>query len=315
MNGNTTRMVVVAGGANIDIGGQSQGPLAFRDSNPGTVTVSLGGVGRNIAHNLRLLGAPVCLLTALGEDAYAQELERSCRVLGIDLSAALRVPGGRTSTYVFLSDQRGDMALAVSDMALYDQLTPDYFAQRLDLLNAAALVVVDTNLPKASLDYLAQHCTAPLFADPVSTKKAVKLLGNLGRLHTLKPNRLEAELLSGVAIGADSRGLERAAQTLLDTGLQRVFITLGTEGIYAAQGTQRCFLPALPAKIRSATGGGDAFMAGLAWAYLRGESLNETTRLALAAATIAVEGAQTINPALSPQAVRARRFPKQEETG
>ena len=315
MGGSTAGTIVVAGGTNIDIGGQSQGPLAYRDSNPGTVTVSLGGVGRNIAHNLRLLGAPVCLLTALGEDAYAQELKRSCQALGIDLTAALGVPGGRTSTYVFLNDHRGDMALAVSDMALYDQLTPDYFAQRLDLLNAAALVVVDTNLPKASLDYLAQHCTAPLFADPVSTQKAAKLLGNLGRLHTIKPNRLEAELLSGVAIEADGKGLERAAQTLLDTGLQRVFITLGPEGTYAAQGDQRCFLPALPAQVRNATGGGDAFMAGLAWAYLRGASLQESAQLAAAASTIAVEGVATINPALSPQAVEARRFPQQEEKG
>lgn len=40
----------------------------------------------------------------------------------------------------------------------------------------------------------------PIFADPVSTAKAVKLQPVLGRLHTLKPNRIEAELLSGVAI-------------------------------------------------------------------------------------------------------------------
>ena len=56
MGGSTAGTIVVAGGANIDIGGQSQGPLAYRDSNPGTVTVSLGGVGRNIAHNLLLPG-------------------------------------------------------------------------------------------------------------------------------------------------------------------------------------------------------------------------------------------------------------------
>ena len=45
--------VVVAGAVNVDIGGQSAGPLVGRDSNPGKVTVSMGGVGRNIAHNLR----------------------------------------------------------------------------------------------------------------------------------------------------------------------------------------------------------------------------------------------------------------------
>ena len=61
--------VVVAGAVNVDIGGQSAGPLVGRDSNPGKVTVSMGAVGRNIAHNLRLLGVKVSLLTGvLGED-------------------------------------------------------------------------------------------------------------------------------------------------------------------------------------------------------------------------------------------------------
>ena len=42
----------VVGGFNVDIGGRAFGPLISGDSNPGCVSVSLGGVGRNIAHNL-----------------------------------------------------------------------------------------------------------------------------------------------------------------------------------------------------------------------------------------------------------------------
>lgn len=304
--------VLVAGGVNIDIGGQAADPLVFKDSNPGTVTVSLGGVGRNIAHDLRLLGVETSLLTALGEDAYAQEVERSCRALGIGLDAVLRVPGGRTSTYLFLSGPDGDMALAVSDMEIYDTLTPAYFQKQLPLLRQAAVTAADTNLPEDALRYLAEHSTAPLFVDPVSVPKAAKLRGILGRVHTIKPNRLEAELLSGVAI-RDQESLEQAAKVLLETGLQRAFITLGGEGIYAAQGDQRCFLPAYPARTRSATGGGDAFAAGLIWAWLQGMDLKESARAASAAASIAVEGAETINPDLSARMVRERMQKLEEE--
>ena len=49
----------VVGGVNVDIGGQSYAPLVARDSNPGRVRISLGGVGRNIAHNMSLLGVDV----------------------------------------------------------------------------------------------------------------------------------------------------------------------------------------------------------------------------------------------------------------
>ena len=55
----------------------------------------------------------------------------------------------------------------------------------------------------------------------------------LGKLHTLKPNRIEAELLSGVKI-TDDASLQKAAETLLDTGLHRVFISLGSDGVFAA---------------------------------------------------------------------------------
>ena len=41
---------VVVGGVNVDIGGRSFAPLVAADSNPGTISLSLGGVGRNIAH-------------------------------------------------------------------------------------------------------------------------------------------------------------------------------------------------------------------------------------------------------------------------
>ena len=63
----TGRYVVVVGGVNIDIGGQSFSSLVTADSNPGRISMSLGGVGRNIAHNLSLLGTDVRLLTAFGD--------------------------------------------------------------------------------------------------------------------------------------------------------------------------------------------------------------------------------------------------------
>lgn len=297
--------VAVAGAVNVDIGGRSAGPLVGRDSNPGTVTVSMGGVGRNIAHNLRLLGVRVSLLTALGEDPHAGQVADSCERLGIDLSRALHVPGGTTSTYLFLSDETGDMALAVSDMGIYEALTPAYFARHLGFLNGAALVVADANLPQEALDYLAHHCTAPLLVDPVSTVKAEKVRPILGKLHTLKPNRLEAELLSGVSI-TDAASLNAAADALLATGLRRVFISLGGDGVFAADHSGRVHVPCCPGEMVNTTGCGDAGMAAIAWAYLEGTGLEDTARAAMAAGAIAMESAETINPDMSARLLRRR---------
>lgn len=294
----------VVGGVNIDLCGKPFAPLVARDSNPGAVRASLGGVGRNIAHNMALLGLKVDLLTALGKDANAQLMESSCARLGISLDHALRVEGGATSTYLVITDHLGEMELAVSDMAIYDHLTPDYIAANLDVLNGAALVVADTNIPAETLAFLARTCTAPLFVDPVSTAKAVKLRPILGKLHTLKANRLEAALLSGVDI-TDDESLERAARALLNAGMKRVFISLGPEGVLCAQGDELVRLPSIPGEMKNATGCGDAFVAALAWSFLEGLDLEQTARAGLAAAAIALAGEETINPAMSAESVKA----------
>jgi len=301
----TAPYVTVVGGVNVDISGRPAAALVPRDSNPGAVSFSLGGVGRNIAHNMALLGLDVRLVTAFGDDISAQKLSASCGELGIDISQSPIIPGGRTSTYLFINDPGGDMALAISDMEIYQHLTPQVLAHRRKLLDGSHVVVLDTNIPAESIAYLADACPAPLFADPVSTAKAVKLKPVLGRLHTLKPNRLEAELLSGVPI-TDGASLRKAAEALLSTGLRRVFISLGADGVFAADHDSQIQLPCLPAKTVNATGCGDAFMAAIAWAYLQGTDLEEAAKAGLAASAIAMEGGETINPAMSEEALKAR---------
>ncbi len=302
MNKERKPFAAVVGGVNIDLCGKPFAPLVQRDSNPGRVTMSLGGVGRNIAHNMTLLGLEVTLITALGTDANAGAIESSCRELGIDLTHALWVPGAATSTYLVLTDHRGEMALAVSDMDIYRHLTPDYIEEKLDVLDGADAAVVDANLPAETLAFLARRCAAPIFADSVSTAKAEKLRPLLGRFHTLKANALEASVLSGVEI-TDEVSLQRAANVLLDTGLKRVFISLGERGLLAAERGALARLPIIPGEMKNATGCGDALMAALVWAYCRGLPLEQSGKAGLAAAAIALAGGETINPALSAPAV------------
>ena len=297
--------VAVVGGVNVDICGRSLAPLVTADSNPGRVTVSLGGVGRNIAHNMALMGLDVRLLTAYGSDMNGERVAASCSELGIDLSHALRLTDGATSTYLYLTDPDGEMALAVSDMAICEKISPAYLAAHLSQLQNAQVVVADANIPAESLAYLAENCTAPLFVDPVSTVKAEKLRPFLHKIHTLKPNKLEAELLSGVKIET-REDLLRAADRLLEMGVHRLFISLGADGVLAAMGQQRLWLPNLPGHMVNTTGCGDAFMAALVWAYLQGSDLEQTARAGLAAGSIAMESGETINPLMSDTALRTR---------
>lgn len=297
--------VVVVGGVNMDIGGISHAQLVSADSNPGRVRISLGGVGRNIAHNMALMGLDVRMVTVLGGDFYAQKIVSTCGEMGIDISRSLRVADAITSTYLFISGPDGDMKLAISDMDIYSHLTPAFLASKLSLFNNAKLLVVDTNIPAESIAWLVEHVEVPVFADPVSTAKAEKLRPVLGKLHTIKPNRIEAELLSGVSI-TDERSLRRAANVLLKTGLQQVFISLGAGGVFAANQDRGLHLPSIPGPMVNATGCGDAFMAAAARAFLDGADLETAARYGLAASAVAMESADTINPAMSLAALADR---------
>lgn len=298
--------VAVVGGVNVDICGRSLQPLVDADSNPGVVTTSMGGVGRNIAHNMCQMGLEVRLLTAYGDDMNGDRVSDSCAKLGIDLRYAQQIPGGTTSTYLYLTDPDGEMALAVSDMGICEQINREYLAANLSVLNNAQAVVADANIPEDALVYLAENCTAPLFVDPVSTAKAKKLPPILNRIHTLKPNQLEAELLTGIKIES-KEDVEKAAQKLLDMGVGRVFITRGAEGVYAATKEDGCLWhPIIPGEMVNTTGCGDSFIAALVWAWLEELDLEQTAKAGLAASSITMESTQTINPILSADTLKQR---------
>ena len=289
--------IAVVGAVNMDVCGRPYQKLILRDSNPGAVRYTPGGVGRNIAHDLRLLGVDVRFVTVFGDDPYGETLRRSCESLGMNIEDAATMPGMRTSTYLYITDEHGEMQLALSDTDISACITPEFLTPRLAMLNAAAAVVVDGNLTRETLCWIAEHVTVPIFADPVSVTKAERLRPILGRLHTFKPNYTEGNHLTG------ETAPERIVDALLAQGVQRVFLSLGADGILAGAGEKRVMLPCLPTRMVNTTGGGDAVMAALLWAYLQDMTLEEATAVALKAGRLAVEYDGTNNPALSAEAI------------
>ena len=133
--------IYVVGAVNMDLTGTPAQTLRPGDSNPGRVTLSPGGVGRNIAENLRLLGRKVSLITVMGNDAYAGLIREHCRNVGIDLQYSLTDPLAQTSTYLCVNESNGDLHAAVADMAIYEQLTPDRLKPLLPVLNHGSMVI------------------------------------------------------------------------------------------------------------------------------------------------------------------------------
>lgn len=79
---------VVVGAINMDIRGMADIRYPQAASHPGSVHCSAGGVGRNIAHNLALLGRDVHLISAIGNDFYGETLLEETRRASVNVQTA-----------------------------------------------------------------------------------------------------------------------------------------------------------------------------------------------------------------------------------
>ena len=297
--------VVLAGAANLDILGFTKDPLIPRDSNPGHVRMCPGGVSRNIAENLSRLGVRTELITAVGNGIAGKYILENCASEGISTRHSLILQDATSSIYLALMDNDGDMALALSDMSISDYITKEYLRKKRDLFDSASVIVADTCLSAESLEYLLDNTHKTITCiDPVSVIKGRKLIPMVGRIHTLKMNKLEAEALSGIE-KTDNDSLRRTGDYFLKKGTQRVYITLGAEGVFYCSAETHGFYAPPPVgvvngfSVVNATGAGDAFMAGVVFASLNQYTIEETVRFSSAAAGLALSGESTVNPDMS----------------
>ncbi len=205
------------------------------------------------------------LLTAIGDDEKATLIEFYCQKERIGLTHALRLPGA-SSAYLCVHDENGDMIIAINDMALMDALPSDPPEAWLSIIQHSPLAILDANLPVPLFEAIVYAAKAPLLLDPVSTFKAERARRVIGRFAAVKPNRLEAKQLSG------EDDPIKAAKWFHAQGVQKVFISLGADGVYFSdEGTQGILLaPQVAAS--DYTGAGDAMTGGIAYGMLMGHN-------------------------------------------
>lgn len=288
--------VVVIGGSNVDLVGFSKDKIILEDSNPGRLKTSLGGVGRNIADNLARLDVKTQLLSAVGDDAQGNELIENSVKSGIDMRHVIRSKVYTTSTYLSVVDYDGNMVLALSDMESINAIDIEYLEKHHKEIVNAKVIVMDTNLTEESIAYIFEkYQNMPIYVDTVSTTKAMKILPYLGSIHTLKPNKIEAEKLLGMTIQSD-QDMMKAAQRFLDKGMEQIIISNGGDGIFYGNGQGINKIIPKPVKMINANGAGDAFMAGLVYGFIHKLSLKDAIDFAIVMSKLTLESKETISP-------------------
>jgi len=294
----------VIGGSNIDIQGFPNETLVPADSNLGRIRISFGGVGRNIAENIARMGIATKLITAVGNDDYGHSILNQADIRELDCQYSVAADEFPTSMYLSILDTDGDMKLAISQMDVLKKIDPNFLESKRQVIKNARLCVLDTNLAQESLEYLtASFPDKEFFLDTVSTAKADKAKNILAKLYLLKPNKLEAEKLSGLAI-RNLADLQRCGAYFLEQGVKQVVISLGNGGNYYNDGKSEFLLETDQVEAVNATGAGDAFMAGLIYSCLNAYPAELTVKFAMAAAVMALSHVDTINPNISAENIK-----------
>ena len=296
------RPIVCLGAANLDRKLRSIATLRMGTSNPARQDESFGGVARNIAENLARLAAPVALITAIGEDSSGKALLEHAERAGIDTRGTLRLTGTCSGTYTAVLDDHGEMMLALADMALYDQVTPDFLVSRAPQRASAALTVADLNLPLESLQLLladAVRDAVPLVIVAVSQPKMSHLPPVLKGLRLLILNQGELETRVGRALHSDADFLD-ACREVQAQGVQDLIVTRGSTGVIHTRPGGIEHLAARHAHIIDVTGAGDAFSAAVIWSLFQGsDDLNLACRRGLQLSAMTLECEETVCPYLT----------------
>jgi pseudouridine kinase len=329
--------VVVIGGANIDLRGKPAGEvLEKHTSNPGKINVGSGGVGRNIAHNLALLNVPVTLLSAVGDDGDGIRILEETGKAGVKLDQMIISGKYPTGVYLAILDSAGEMEVAVSDMQILEEITVEYLRSKAYLIKENKIVVIDTNIPEESIEYVVDLCNkvkVPLLIEPVSVEKAKKVrkvLDGRGRwiIDYITPSEDELESILGAEMDDDvDIDIVGAAEELKGRGAKNVIVSLGERGIYVSSGGRVSdfsggeqggpepgkFMGSYKGEVVDVTGAGDALVAGLVYGIYKGYSLEVAARFGLAGAALTVSTREVVRRDLREGLLRSRIEEGKEE--
>ncbi len=331
--------VVIIGGANIDLRGRPREALVENTSNPGKINISSGGVGRNIAHNLALLNVPVTLLSAIGDDGEGIRILEETGKAGVKMDQVIISGKYPTGIYLAILDCEGEMEVAVSDMQILEEITVDYLMSKTYLIKESKMVVVDTNVPEQSIQYVVEFCNkvkVPILIEPVSVEKAKKLTGVIEsvidrrwNIDYITPSRDELESISGIRID-DDEDILRAVGELKHKGVKNVIVTLGERGIYVSSAVdyrgegerQRKgkrgrgknldvkgwskFIKPYAGEVVDVTGAGDALVAGLVYGVFLGYPQEMAVRFGLGAAALTISSKEAVRRDLKEGLLRRR---------
>jgi len=255
------KKILLIGGSSIDHIATSDEPLDYDVSNNGSVHISFGGVMRNVAYNLSMLGNKVTFITAIGKDNNGELLKKHLNEINVKyISPESKLP---TSSYVAINDSDHDMALAIFDNRIEGDINPKYIESLHSTINKFDYLVLDANLTTQAIDFIVNkyYKTKKVFCESISPQLVVRYKNVLDKIFFIKCNIHEARAL----VHNHPLEKEELIKALFKEGLKNVCVSNGKFDIYYGLNGKEiyCFKIKPHVRFKNTTGCGDALFSGI----------------------------------------------------
>ncbi|WEG72575.1 PfkB family carbohydrate kinase [Vagococcus intermedius] len=290
--------VSIIGGINMDILGISLDSLILNNSNPGKISFALGGAGRNISLGLTKLNVPNYFISVHGDDLNGDKFKQDSQKNGMNIQYVKELPNERTSTYLYIDDQKGNRAVGIDDMDIYEKINSEFLKDKIDIINNSRYCIIDTNLTTEAIDWIYEHCKVPIFVKTVSENKNYKLLSQLNKVNTLitTPN----ELKGIIRVLTDSElSLNKSLDLLLNNGVGNILVYSPDDGLYFKNNEELFHIHKKSDKAINKTGASASLTSALVWALTKNFTWKDSLHYAYAAAAISIESPFPISEDLS----------------
>lgn len=256
-----------------------------------------GGKGANQAVVAARAGGKVAFVNCVGQDAYTPQMVQNYKNDGIDTRFVFQEENIASGHALIMIDQAGNNIISVAPGA-NNLLTPSKIDKALSIINEAAMIVMQFEIPEETIKYVID----------LANQKNIPVLWNVAparpfdfsyipKVNILVLNEVEAGFLADMPVENEADA-EKAAEKLVKMGVEKVIITLGSQGAFVLTKDEKVSVPSFKVNAFDTTAAGDTFCGAFAVALVEGKSLKESLRFASAAAAISVTriGAQPSAP-------------------
>ncbi len=297
--GERMKPVVVVGTVFVDVKAFSNSPLDPDGRNLGRVQFVQGGVGRNVAETMALLGGQVRFASSVTAGGLGEEVLVRLHALGVDTTAVGKAAEAGMGMWVAILRPDGNLALSLSQMPDLTMMKAAWRSAGPELLAGAGLCVLELDLDAEMAELVLQAASAagvPVIGLPGNFSVVRARPDLLQQLDTFILNQHEAGLLLGAPVPQDADAALASARVICagDTRLRNAVVTLGAAGAVAAGQRGEARVTALRAEVRDTTGAGDAFVAGFSHAVNAGAGLTGALACAARVAGWTVNSAESV---------------------